>query len=497
MQHWYSMSQVTRQGSDISLRRKVSAHRNAKTSSFPGSQDGKEATTMKLLAEKMKLRSCQNIKDEDIPSDLDSVDEDPEDSDGDPDYTDHHLQIVKVFQAPTQIHLMICLGHVLIFPYPDTLALFVVQTNLYAQQNYQKTGKVYIPTTAEEIKTFIGIDILMGVEPLPSYKDYWTTSNDLHDDYISQLTTVNRFGWLLTNLHLNDNRALPRPSDVNYDKLYKLQPFLSRVAENFQKNFDSSEIIAVDESTIKFKGRSSLKQYMPNKPIKCGYKVWVFEIYTEKKDDNVERQVGERVVKTLVRDMCGRNHRVYVDNYFNITSLFEDLKSKKIYACGTVNPTRKNLPTLKEDKNMKRGDYDWLQVPCPSALDDYNSNMNCIDKFDQMKGTYEIYPKNVVNAYILHKEMELPQVSLKNFRRDISRTLVSNAFVSSRAQKKRNPPFRRFGTPIRMLYKTKMCKCAKCLCVREKQNLASKTTTECKGLCCVIEHDETMHIQVM
>lgn len=26
---------------------------------------------------------------------------------------------------------------------------------------------------------------------------------------------------------------------------------------------------------IRFKGRSTLKQYMPNKPIKRGYKVWV------------------------------------------------------------------------------------------------------------------------------------------------------------------------------------------------------------------------------
>jgi hypothetical protein len=26
---------------------------------------------------------------------------------------------------------------------------------------------------------------------------------------------------------------------------------------------------------IKYKGRSSMKQYMPNKPIKRGFKVWV------------------------------------------------------------------------------------------------------------------------------------------------------------------------------------------------------------------------------
>ncbi len=27
---------------------------------------------------------------------------------------------------------------------------------------------------------------------------------------------------------------------------------------------------------MKFKGRSSLKQYLPKKPVKCGFKVWVW-----------------------------------------------------------------------------------------------------------------------------------------------------------------------------------------------------------------------------
>ena len=33
--------------------------------------------------------------------------------------------------------------------------------------------------------------------------------------------------------------------------------------------------ISIDEAMIKFKGRSSMKQYMPKKPIKRGFKVWV------------------------------------------------------------------------------------------------------------------------------------------------------------------------------------------------------------------------------
>jgi len=66
----------------------------------------------------------------------------------------------------------------------DILDLIVYQTNLYAYQIKMKTGKNYIPTDTNEIMTFLGMNILMGIK---------------RDDYISSLMTVNRFGWLLSS----------------------------------------------------------------------------------------------------------------------------------------------------------------------------------------------------------------------------------------------------------------------------------------------------------
>lgn len=44
--------------------------------------------------------------------------------------------------------------------------------------------------------------------------------------------------------------------------------------KSFQENCIGSDTQSVDGSMVKFKGRSSMKQYMPKKPIKRGYKVW-------------------------------------------------------------------------------------------------------------------------------------------------------------------------------------------------------------------------------
>lgn len=119
---------------------------------------------------------------------------------------------------------------------------------------------------------------------------------------------------------------------------------LQHLNDNFKTYLLPSSVVAVDESMIKFKGRSTLKQYMPKKPIKRGYKVWIladksgyclkFDIYTGKsKTGIVEKDLGARVVKNLTNDLAGKNHTVYFDNFFAGIPLMEYLKKVNIHAC--------------------------------------------------------------------------------------------------------------------------------------------------------------------
>ena len=153
----------------------------------------------------------------------------------------------------------------------DIIRNITFQTNLYAQQ----TGKRYTPTNETEIRTFIGINLLMGIKRQASYRDYWSSAPDLHDPYISKLISVSRFGWLLSYIHLNDNTLTPKRGDPNFDKPYKVRPFIDTLQKNVLKYYDPDEVMSADESMISFKSRSSLKQYMPKKPIRRGYKVWM------------------------------------------------------------------------------------------------------------------------------------------------------------------------------------------------------------------------------
>lgn len=117
---------------------------------------------------------------------------------------------------------------------------------------------------------------------------------------------------------------MPKKEEPNFDKLYKLRPVLHELSNNFKNCMAPSREVSTDESMIKFKGRSSLKQYLPKKPIKRGYKVWMmankngycqkFEIYTGKSkinDADAEKNLGARVVKNLLEGMEGKHHLVF------------------------------------------------------------------------------------------------------------------------------------------------------------------------------------------
>ena len=96
-----------------------------------------------------------------------------------------------------------------------------------------------------------------------------------------------------------------------------------------------------------------MKQYMPIKPIKRGFKVWVradavtgyfcdLEVYVGKPSDGVTMEVGlgERVVLQLSECLRGGNYQLYFDNFFSSCHLLDTLLSHGLYSCGTTRINR-------------------------------------------------------------------------------------------------------------------------------------------------------------
>ena len=121
---------------------------------------------------------------------------------------------------------------------------------------------------------------------------------------------------------------------------------------------------SVDEAMIPFQGRSSLKQYMPAKPVKRGIKVWCradahngylcqFEVYTGR-SEGVQDSLGKRVVLGLSQKLEGLRYHPYFDNFFTSVSLLSSLLDKGLYACGTTRQTYKEFPVALRMKGKSK-----------------------------------------------------------------------------------------------------------------------------------------------
>lgn len=324
----------------------------------------------------------------------------------------------------------------------DTLDNIVYQSNLYATQR----GKI-LNLKKEELLAFIGMNFYMGYNTRPSWTDHYSSAPDLNNPLICKTMPRDRFAAIVSHLHCNDNTKM----DSNCkDKLYKIRPFIDALNKKFQDCYYGTRELSVDESMIKFKGRSVLKQYLPMKPIKRGYKLWCladqrgfiknFIIYQGKNTEIslkfADYSVGEKVVLELTEKEWGKQKVIYHDNYFTSIPLLEKLKTEGTYACGTIRSNRKGIPNnLVADSKLKRGQYDYRfsnlniayykwkdnkivhltsnfhgndedivlrkekngsksTITCPKAIKDYNSYMGGVDTADRLRALYCIDRKS-------------------------------------------------------------------------------------------------------
>ena len=97
--------------------------------------------------------------------------------------------------------------------------------------------------------------------------------------------------------------------------------------------------LSIDEAMVAFKGRSFMKQYMPAKPVKWGFKVWTvaeadtgyvsgYEIYTGRRAVPSQHGLGYDVVMQLTEVYQYQRRHLYFDNFFSSVQLLRDLEQR-------------------------------------------------------------------------------------------------------------------------------------------------------------------------
>ena len=183
----------------------------------------------------------------------------------------------------------------------------------------------------------------MGYHKLPSWKNYCNIEPDFSVSFISNALPCSHFLQILSNIHVNDYRSVPKN---NSDKLYKLRPHTDHSNMNYMKLYKVSKQVIIDESMILFKERSSFKQYNPMKPIKRGqklsemtdmdgylYKIEVCQGKCENKSiQNLPKFIGlgARIICQMTASLHKKYHEVYAANFFTYVPLMVCLSSNKL-----------------------------------------------------------------------------------------------------------------------------------------------------------------------
>ena len=284
-------------------------------------------------------------------------------------------------------------------------------------------------TTGEEVTTFIGVSILIGVykgrsEPV---RAMWSQSEGRK--CISQFMSRNRFE--LMTKYLRFDKTSTRQNRRQETKFAPMGDVYDMWEERLSRPFIPYEYVTVDETLVPFRGRCSFKQYMPSKPAKYGLKFWClcdaktgYCLHMQPylgADNGAGRTtgLGQKVVLNLTKGTdVGRT--VVTDNFFTSLELLRNLRKRNLGLIETVRKNRRELPkefvskksvagtslfgfhedaTLvsyapKRNKRVvllssehNRSDID-VQTGKPEIILAYNKAKGGVDHLDQMCGAY-------------------------------------------------------------------------------------------------------------
>ncbi|KAM7291292.1 piggyBac transposable element-derived protein 3 [Ixodes scapularis] len=314
-------------------------------------------------------------------------------------------------------------------------------TNIYVLET---TGAI-LATTPEEIKTFLGMLMIMGTLKFPRIRMYWQTATQI--PVVSEAMSVNRFFKLRSALHITESSSPRSPTD----KFWKVRPLLDAIRERCL-TLPPCERNSIDEQMVPFTGRVAAKQFVRNKPNPEGVKVFIrcssegmaydFELYQGKGTGTSEEHkhlgLGGSIVMRLVEHMPKfGNFKCYFDNYFTSVPLLRELKEVGIWAVGTIRANRLQGCVLKPEKELRRegrGSLDYkvtregdvtlvrwqdngnvniastyvgvenlstvrrwseatkqhVDIACPAIIKEYNAFMGGVDKMDYLLSLYPL-----------------------------------------------------------------------------------------------------------
>jgi len=244
---------------------------------------------------------------------------------------------------------------------PGLLQHWADYTNDYAQQ---RGAEREWRTTVEELYAFLGVHIYMGICPLPRWHMYW--SELYQQPFVASVFPRCRFEQLLRYFHA----APPPPAAAARDPLSRIRPLVQSLQHSFPRHYAPSRCLTLDEAMVAFKGRSPIKQCIPSKPHKWGYKIYClasddyllhFEVYQGKEEHPSPLGSTYDTVMRMTAEYQHQQYILFTDSWFTSPAVLDELKRRGIRCCGSVRRNRRGMPAITDEQVAALRQGEWIQ----------------------------------------------------------------------------------------------------------------------------------------
>lgn len=258
------------------------------------------------------------------------------------------------------------LGYFQLFFTDELLGEIVAATNAYSIEKINRKRPLqrfsvwhdWADVTVPEMKAFIGVILNMAINPKPEIVDYFSEDWLSKMPFFTEVFGRKRFLQIFWMLHLPTGTSTATNTPGS-----KTSYVSNRIMNKCREYFVPNQKIAIDESTVGFKGRLLWKCYNPQKPTKWGLRVYClcdsetsyvycFVVYYGSSTTNglirPDQPFTSRIVLHLMNMLLptakGSGYQLYTDRFYTSPDLALELHKQKVHITGTVKVNRKNLP---------------------------------------------------------------------------------------------------------------------------------------------------------
>jgi len=222
-------------------------------------------------------------------------------------------------------------------------------------------------TNKDELQNFFGICLLLGSVKYSVLRDAFSNNPLYSHPLIKKTMSGRRFEQLL-NCFSVEYSGLEVCDD---GPMRKINPVYTLLIQNFQKAIYPDISLSLDESLLLHCGRLGFRQYIKGKKAKYGIKFYELctpdgyvlniDMYNGKNDSisQVPCQTSkiDSLVLKLMSPYLGKEHSLYMNNYYNSVMLSNVLLNKQTHITGTLRNNRKGNPKEVVNKKLKKGEH--------------------------------------------------------------------------------------------------------------------------------------------